>query len=151
MLERSVDPSTSNWSFVGAVDAKNVSGATQSYALTDEAFSRLSYYRLTTVDYGGSRSVSDIVSIERSNGIGLAQTTISPNPTTGFVSLRIPSTNEDVRLTVFSITGQLIREQSFAAGSETAAVLDLSPYKSGVYLFRLESQEMTITRRVVRE
>jgi hypothetical protein len=69
-----------------------------------------------------------------------------PNPTTGLVTILAGSTIET--MTVFNVLGQEMLSQKGNSASET---LNISNFKSGVYLVRTTSNGKIATSRIVKE
>lgn len=69
-----------------------------------------------------------------------------PNPAETFVNIR---TTLEAELSVFSLSGQLIKEKTALPAGKTV-FLDTSAWASGVYLLRVESAQGVQTYRLVR-
>lgn len=75
---------------------------------------------------------------------------IDPNPTQGPVFIRLQNqASADWVAAVYDLNGTLVQKQIIARG-ETAAMLDLSAYPSGVYVLRLQSGEAVVTQQIVK-
>lgn len=77
----------------------------------------------------------------------MEQIEIFPNPTNGFIQI-----NADLggrkELTVMTISGQTVLEDSFLGKSKT---LDLSSLPAGMYLVKLTNKEGNVTQRIIKE
>ena len=71
-------------------------------------------------------------------------TSIFPNPATEIVN--IESDFEIVSLKVYSHTGQIVAEEII---NNTFYKFDASQYNAGIYMFQIETEEGTITKRII--
>jgi hypothetical protein len=87
--------------------------------------------------------------------IGDWQFAISPNPlASGFATLSFTrpldhSTTGPLLLSIYNVAGQRVMEQTLAAGRSGIVNLDLRHLSNGVYLVKLESQDFTVTQKLV--
>lgn len=101
------------------------------------------YYRLKQVDNDGSSEYSaGIVSATITPNGTIA---ITPNPTTGYVTLNFPGT-KSATVSIRSATGALVKEDIVAPFGH----LDLSAYADGVYFITINGQIGRHTMRVVK-
>jgi hypothetical protein len=75
---------------------------------------------------------------------------IYPNPGNGQLTIASFQNDEDIRLRVFSVSGQLVDESFVPAGTETWT-LNLQNLPAGLYLIRLEGQHGMDELRYVKE
>jgi hypothetical protein len=78
--------------------------------------------------------------------------TLFPNPTEGFVTIRLPADcmragSDTPQLSVISLTGQMILQRSCTEGEEI--VLDLSLMEPGLYLIRLFTGTHSLTGQIL--
>ena len=133
-IERSKDGQ--HWEIIGFVDGHGTTQVTQRYTIIDEKpMKGLNYYRLRQVDFDGKSVYSFIVSIDRKTS-KQADIKIYPNPVKeGDVTIIVPfDVNENSRLHVYSVTGQLVRIESISA---TNTAMDINGLVSGVYLLEV--------------
>ncbi|HET6400326.1 MAG TPA: T9SS type A sorting domain-containing protein, partial [Candidatus Kapabacteria bacterium] len=80
---------------------------------------------------------------------------ISPNPTTGEVSLRytLRGASENGSIELEDALGRMVFEQrvSLVSGPNQAIQLDLSGLPSGMYLARIEISGAARSQRIIRE
>ncbi len=111
------------------------------------------YWRVTsTNDCGGT--VSEVFSfttiiIDAVFELDGSHYEILPNPTKGNVDIRFSTAlDRDLKIEVYAINGQLLQSHLMAQSSNSIQ-LDLSAYTSGVYLFKLISNQYAITNRII--
>jgi hypothetical protein len=74
-----------------------------------------------------------------------SETKLYPNPATDLVN--ISSSQAMERITVLNYVGQVVFNQELSG--EKATTLNTASYEAGVYVVRIETQDATITKRVV--
>lgn len=74
--------------------------------------------------------------------------TISPNPGSSKINLRILNLDSEVTLTVIDILGKKILSKSL---SQVNTSIDVSEWNNGVYLIRIISDKKTQTKRFVKQ
>jgi hypothetical protein len=74
-----------------------------------------------------------------------SETKLYPNPATDMVN--ISSSQPMERITVLNYVGQVVFNQELSG--EKATTLNTASYEAGVYVVRIETQDVTITKRVV--
>lgn len=136
-IERSVDGRT--FTHIGQVGSRQgTSSQPQAYAFTDAGGAQagpLVYYRLRQVDTDRTESFSPVRAVQFTATV-TARPVLSPNPTTGRVTLNLvllPS--RPYMVAVVNATGQTVRTQELTGGQEH--VLDLSALPTGLYVVRL--------------
>jgi hypothetical protein len=74
-----------------------------------------------------------------------------PNPTSGELNVDLTQyIGREVRLEVYSLTGQLLRFVEIEELQTTVERLDLSAFQNGMYMVKVKSRELPdVTRRVV--
>ena len=80
----------------------------------------------------------------------LKSLSISPNPTRGFVDIEFVTDrqNTTAKLIIFDIAGAKINEQIIKTEN---AIVDLSSYEKGTYLFQFISQGASISYKVIKQ
>ena len=144
-IERSVDGI--NFVTIGFVQGAGNSTEKIAYSFADNAPERgLVYYRLSQVDYDGTRSYADrLVSVAYTAGSDISLT-IVPNPTRGqFNVLVTGATNGVAKLLTQS--GKLIRMVDIQNVTES---IDISDLPSGIYILLYQSGESVVHERVVK-
>lgn len=130
-VQRSLDGST--FETIGQVGAAGTSTRVSSYEFVDEeAPSGQVYYRLLQEDYDGRSAYSSLVYV---NGLGVTSLSLVPNPGNG--SFRIVGLSGDVELkvAVYSITGQSV----FSTTTTPGELIDLGDLAKGFYVVRVLS------------
>jgi hypothetical protein len=74
---------------------------------------------------------------------------ISPNPASLNLNVNIPSSIEDATLRVFDLLGKKVLEQE-VGGIQTVSV-DVSKWNTGVYIVRVSSDDVTQTKRFIKQ
>ena len=74
--------------------------------------------------------------------------TVYPNPSTGLITLRdLPE--EPERITIYNVLGAIVYDQWPNVSGEPE--IDLSAFPDGLYLIELESGQMTLRRKVIKQ
>ena len=74
--------------------------------------------------------------------------TVYPNPTTGQITLTNLPENENIKIAIYNVLGELLYVQKLSEASEP--VIDLSALSDGIYLIQLEVGQMTLNRRTIK-
>jgi hypothetical protein len=75
---------------------------------------------------------------------------ISPNPTTGFINVNLGEfVGSDVKIEVFSVTGQLMTSQLVADKSINQIEMNINNLSDGVYLIKASNGEVAKSKKVV--
>lgn len=82
-------------------------------------------------------------------GFENASVSVYPNPTNGLVNIQFAEMTAVDAINVFSISGQLVYSKQFS-GSSDAYTIDLAKAATGVYIMKLESQNGTMIKRLVK-
>lgn len=144
--------SNTNWSKIAFVQGFGTSTEKQSYSFTDKNLSRGKYqYRLKQIDFDGTFEYSKSIEVDVTlpAKFELAQNYPNPfNPTTS-ISFTIPQSG-NVKLAVYNLLGQevaVILNEYKEAGSYNIE-FDAQNMNSGVYLYKLESNGLTLTKKM---
>ncbi|HOY50969.1 MAG TPA: T9SS type A sorting domain-containing protein, partial [Prolixibacteraceae bacterium] len=71
-----------------------------------------------------------------------------PNPTRGRVNIEMTGTGiRDTEVSIYTINGTQLFRKLYKAGEQIN--VDLSPYVSGVYMVRTQSEGVTFLRKVI--
>ncbi|SNR89452.1 T9SS type A sorting domain-containing protein [Hymenobacter mucosus] len=140
-----VERSTDGQRFVvaGRANAAGTSTQQRSYELLDpQPISQLTYYRLHQVDLDGSNTYSSVITL-RPGPLDL-QLSVWPNPaTTGQrAQLRLSGLRElasPVQVTIRSVLGQVVRQQTLAAAPVVDWSWSLAGYSPGLYLVEVQT------------
>ena len=149
LLEAGVDNGNGGWETVGRISAANIAGQAQTYELAHHTPGVETYYRLTTVDYDGTRQLSDVISVRRAAGLENGGFLLTPNPAVGTTELRFMPAAGTAQMTLHDITGRQLQRRMLAAGAGRVT-LDLQGLVPGAYLVRLQVGEATYTQRLIK-
>jgi Secretion system C-terminal sorting domain len=149
-VERSTD--NLNWSAIGQLEAIG-SNTTHAYQFDDKSPLTRAFYRLRSIDYDGTSSLSDIIFLARKNdGLGIVR--VFPSPTKSEVNVQYVVENEgDIVLSIADFTGKILWTNHFAATNGlNSTTLPMANLPSGVYLINLICSEgNTAPQKVIKE
>lgn len=122
----------STFETVCEVKAAGQSVQTLNYQTKDKNTSAgLPYYRLKQVDMDGTASYSDLVAIEITT---VDQISISPNPASDFLNVKIESLEDALTIQIINMTGQIVMQKNLSNGNESYnQQLNISSLKPGLY------------------
>jgi flagellar hook assembly protein FlgD len=129
---------------IGFVDGRGTTQARQMYQFADYQLSEISYYRLRQIDIGGASSLSRIISVipqEQS----IENITISPNPTDGRVTLKLP--NDIVLLQILDTSGKIVLTKRFE-NQQTGSV-EVSSLPAGMYVATFATPLQRTTKKLL--
>ena len=90
---------------------------------------------------------STLLSVE--NFEDISKFSISPNPASLNLNIEIPGNVENATLKVFDLLGKKVLEREIS-GMQTMSV-DVSNWNSGVYIVRVTSDDVTQTKRFIKQ
>ena len=102
-------------------------------------------YKMVLLD-DNSTTVSKIVT--QYNLIQDEDFVISPNPSKDKLNIKFQSVNEDLKLEVFDVLGKLIYRGEI---TQLESSVNVSNWKSGVYLVRISNNKITHTKRFIKQ
>ncbi|MBU0472571.1 MAG: T9SS type A sorting domain-containing protein [Bacteroidetes bacterium] len=147
--------SATDWGKIGFVEGHGNSNSPKEYSFIDNhnmVAERSRSYRLKQIDTDGNFEYSNIseISVSNLNKYFLAQNNPNPfNPATS-ISFTIPKV-EHVNLKVFNSLGETVAElvnRELNAG-EHSVIFDASNLSSGIYLYRLETDNFSQTMKMI--
>ena len=145
-IERSIDGV--NFVTIGYVDGAGDSDRRIDYTFSDNApESGYCYYRLSQVDFDGTRAYADKVISVQYTGDEVAQLTIVPNPTDGRFRVSATGSMAGGVVQLLSQTGNVVRTVNVDSFDAT---LDISDLPSGIYLLRFVSDSKILQQKVVK-
>ncbi len=142
-IERRNFDDVNYWTKAGFINGAGTTTLTQNYSFTDELEKPGKYvYRLKQVDYDGSFTFSNEISVEVTNPSSFSLTQNYPNPfnPSTKISFQLPNDSK-VSLKVFDMLGQEIAtliDANMSAGSYTTD-FDATGLNSGIYFYRMEA------------
>jgi len=140
IIERSSD--ANRYETIGGVKGEGNSQRLIDYTFTDESpLSGTNYYRLIQVDIDGTKSYSDVVSVEMER---VHNVRITPTSTFDFITV---NTGENSSIIVRSLNGQVMNTQSNTNGNFT---VDMANYPQGIYYLTIDINGSVQTEKVVR-
>ena len=137
------------WMVVKQMDGAGNSTSTLNYAYTDLQFHQaISYYRLKQTDSDNSFIYSQYISIENCSTMATPlDITIYPNPSKGNLHFCTNSNQEQViSINVYTVFGKQVY-----TSSNNQSNINLSHLEAGVYYAELNTQENSITKKIVIE
>ena len=144
-IERSTDGE--NFVTLGHVAGAGNSTAKINYSFADnEPVQGRAYYRLSQVDYDGTRSYADrLVSVAYTAGSDISLT-IVPNPTRGQFNVRITGATDGIAQ-LLTQSGRLMRVVEIYSSDES---IDISDLPNGIYILQYQTGENVVYERVVK-
>lgn len=144
-IERSTDGI--NFATIGFVQGAGNSAEKLAYNFADNApESGRAYYRLSQVDYDGTRSYADrLVSVVYAADRDI-RLTIVPNPTRGLFNVLVKGASEGVAK-LLSQSGKPIRIVEIHLSDE---LIDISDLPNGIYILQYQTGDNVVHERVVK-
>ena len=144
-IERSTDGE--NFVTLGRADGAGNSTIRLDYSFADnEPVQGRAYYRLSQVDYDGTRSYADrLVSVAYTAGSDICLT-IVPNPTRGQFNVLVTGAADGV-VKLLTQSGKLIRIVDIQNVTES---IDISDLPNGIYILQYQSGENVVHERIVK-
>lgn len=145
-IERSIDGV--NFVTIGYVDGAGDSDRRIDYTFSDNApESGYCYYRLSQVDFDGTRAYADKVISVQYTGDEVAQLTIVPNPTDGRFRVSATGSMAGGVVQLLSQTGNVVRTVNIDCFDAT---IDISDLPSGIYVLRFVTDSKILQQKVVK-
>jgi len=146
-IERSVDGK--DFAEVGLVKGAGTTFIPQSYELWDQRpYQGLNYYRLRQVDFDGTTTYSDIVSVVfKGKGRGLS---VFPSLAQDFINIRMeqPTTSQG-EIRIYDLNGKLRHRQVLENGSLSLGV-NIAHLNPGQFIVQIERAIGVDTRRITK-
>ena len=143
-----------NWKKIGFVEGKGTSTKENNYSFTDKDLNVGNYsYRLVQIDFDGTRSVSEVVSVKINSApeeYSLSQNYPNPfNPATT-IKFAIPE-NSQVKLIIYNSLGEQIKTlvNGFKPAGNYTVNFNASKLVSGIYYYRLESTHFNSVKKMI--
>lgn len=145
-IERSVDGI--NYVTIGYVGGAGNSNKRIDYTFSDNAPEQgLLYYRLSQVDFDGTREYADKIVTLVYSGDETDWMTIVPNPTHGQFRINVNSGMAGGTLRLISQSGKVVRVFEMAGCEQS---LDISDLQDGVYILQYVSNTRVLQHKVVK-
>ena len=145
-IERSIDGV--NFVTIGYVDGAGDSDRRIDYTFSDNAPEQgWLYYRLSQVDFDGTRAYADKVISVQYTGDEFAQLTIVPNPTDGRFRVSATGSMAGGVVQLLSQTGNVVRTVNIDSFDAT---IDISDLPSGIYVLRFVTDSKILQQKVVK-
>ncbi|MEP0861742.1 MAG: T9SS type A sorting domain-containing protein [Ignavibacterium sp.] len=144
--------SNSDWRKIGFVPGASTTSDKQNYIFSDKNLGKGKYqYRLKQVDFDGTFEYSKVIEVDVTSPakFELAQNYPNPfNPTTA-ISYTIPQSG-NVKLAVYNLLGQevAVLVNDFREAGTYDVEFNASNLNSGVYLYKLEANGLTFTKKM---
>jgi hypothetical protein len=141
-----VERQTANgtWASLGFVKGAD---KPSTYTFEDKGPLSISYYRLRQIDFDGKETLSKVVSVSQNQK---GQIHISPNPTSDKVNIILSENDrfESATITVYDLIGKQVLMQKTTANTFE---LDVSSLAKGTYLVKIDADNSTFTRKIMRQ
>lgn len=73
-----------------------------------------------------------------------------PNPTAGIFKLNLAlNANKNVKITIYNTLGQEVYTNNFGSIAEVHTLIDISKYNEGIYLVKVEADELIQTKQLI--
>ena len=127
------------WNQIDIVKGKGTSIEESNYSYVHQnASPRLNYYRLVQVDFDGTETISDIVTVL---GDGTSQARIFPNPSNGLVSVDF-SGSDKLKISVHNPMGRLMLQKEVSKGGTFEM-------ETGTYIVTMENGSEVTRQKLI--
>ena len=144
-VERSVDGK--NWETLDFIYGAGTTNNAQTYTYIDEApVAGSNYYRLKQMDYDEVFEYSDIRVVQFKGK--KVSVDIYPNPVQSFLNINVEGQSDDVMVSIFSVSGQLMHQESFFGINHQ---VNFSELEGGLYFIRIEGQNINVFQKIIKQ
>ena len=98
----------------------------------------ISAYSFSQVSSGQSNSFEDPTD----------EFTITPNPAKSQLNIKLPNADEDLKIEVFDVLGKRVYKGLI---TQLESSINVTNWKSGVYLVRVSNEKITQTKRFIKQ
>ena len=78
----------------------------------------------------------------------LDNVTIYPNPTNNIITINIDDNTENVQLEIIDVLGKTVFQTNL---KETKTSFNLNQYPNGVYIFKVSSNNISYTEKIIKQ
>lgn len=144
VVERSND--MNHWEAIGEVAGAGNSVSLINYNFTDtNPLDGISYYRLRQVDFDGTSSYSNIVSVQTTAETSVS---ISPNPFDDVITIESNS-HEDMEISIYDVLGRVLY-QTTRKGND--GILSIHPeLATGAYIITVRTNEFVKQQKIIKK
>ena len=145
--------STNNWSVIGFVGGHGNSTKPVKYSYTDQLENSGEYlYRLKQIDFDGSSNISEILTVSYNPVMTFNLDQNYPNPFNPSTDIKYQTSDAGhVRISVYNTLGQKVADlvNEFQPAGSYKVRFNGYNLASGIYLYKLEVNEMSSIRKMV--
>jgi hypothetical protein len=84
------------------------------------------------------------------NPIVIDELVVYPNPTSGELTIKLPSNITNAKVIIFNTMGQLVSEENVKSNSDKSIQTSVSTLSEGVYIVRIQSDQYTSETRLIK-
>ena len=107
------------------------------------------YYRLRQVDFDGQFSYSEVIVVEFETKV-ISEVKVFPNPVVEWVTIEMPTLDNDAMITVFNANGQLMKSEIISTFNNSLR-LDVNDWINGQYFIRIQTNDnQVVTKQFVK-
>lgn len=152
IIEKSLD--AMNFTEIATIAGAGNSIEQIDYSLTDyDYYGGDVYYRLLQVDYDGTKTYSEIVSVKCSNWENDPNISVFPNPFSSELTIVLENfRNEPATIEIYDVMGRNIKQMQIdSPRNEYETTFNLDNIPAGIYNVRVRTSSSTLNRQIVKE
>lgn len=151
VLERSYN-GLSNWEEVDRLPGSVQSYELKSYEMVDKRPFAVTYYRIHSIDYDGREDFSSVIYVRNSGQSQPDFFNIIPNPATENINILFNAENDSqIKINIIDIDGKLLTVDNFTASNgEQVKTIDLTSYKPGIYIMKMEINGISKVKKFIK-
>ncbi len=151
VLERSSN-GLSNWEEVDRLPGSVQSYELKSYEMVDKRPFAVTYYRIHSIDYDGREDFSSVIYVRNSGQSQPDFFNIIPNPATENINILFNAENDSqIKINIIDIDGKLLTVDNFiASNGEQVKTIDLTSYKPGIYIMKMEINGISKVKKFIK-
>lgn len=136
ILQRSVDGI--EFDAIATIEGQGTKFSPTSYQFMDDLRSnQILYYRLKQVDFNGTNSWSEVLSIHRTH---FEKIIVFPNPVQSLLTISL-NHKENLQVKIETVEGVLVSEHEMNGSGEESLSIPTDQLRSGIYYIKVEGQE----------